>query len=51
MKNTIQTFGKDWPMERALVLSVICVALGIAGGWFIRGWQIPKVSGSVESNG
>ena len=45
MKNTIQTFGKEWPMERALVLSVICVALGIAGGWFIRGWQIPTVSG------
>jgi len=44
MKNAIQTFGKEWPMERALMLSVVCVSLGIAGGWFIRGWQIPNVS-------
>jgi tetratricopeptide (TPR) repeat protein len=36
-------------MERALILSVVCVALGIAGGWFIRGLQVPAVSESAKA--
>jgi len=46
MKNAIQFSAREWPMERALILAVVCVAMGIAGGWLIRGGQTPEPSGS-----
>jgi hypothetical protein len=34
----------QWTSVQAYVLAVICLLVGIAGGWFIRGSQSPAVS-------
>ena len=40
-----------WTSVQAYTLSVICLLIGIAGGWFIRGSQAPAAGGTVESAG
>ncbi len=35
MTGITETLAKEWPVERALILAVVCVTVGIAGGWFI----------------
>ena len=49
MTNAIQSRGKEWTMQRALMLAVACVAVGIAGGWFIHGGQSDGSTGSTKS--
>jgi cytochrome c-type biogenesis protein CcmH/NrfG len=39
----------QWTSVQAYTLSVICLLIGIAGGWFIRGSQAPAAGGPVES--
>jgi cytochrome c-type biogenesis protein CcmH/NrfG len=41
--------SNQWTSVQAYTLSVICLLIGIAGGWFIRGSQAPAVGGLVES--
>ncbi|MGC1478656.1 MAG: tetratricopeptide repeat protein, partial [Terriglobales bacterium] len=36
---------------QAYVLAVICLLVGIAGGWFIRGSQSPAVAGTGTASG
>jgi len=51
MINAMQFRGKEWTMQQALVLAVACVALGVAGGWFIHGGKslAPTDSAKVVS--
>jgi cytochrome c-type biogenesis protein CcmH/NrfG len=37
---------EQWTSVQAYVLAVICLLVGIAGGWFIRGSQSPAVAAS-----
>lgn len=39
----------QWTSVQAYTLAVVCLLIGIAGGWFIRGSQAPVASGQVES--
>jgi tetratricopeptide (TPR) repeat protein len=36
-------------MERALILAVVCVTVGFAGGWFVHGGQTPEPSGAAKT--
>jgi cytochrome c-type biogenesis protein CcmH/NrfG len=49
MKIGAQTHGKEWTQQRALILAVACVAVGFAGGWFIRGGQTPNPSAPAKA--
>jgi predicted Zn-dependent protease len=40
---------RDWTRQRAMMLLVICLVAGIAGGWLLRGWQKPSATGSVAA--
>jgi tetratricopeptide (TPR) repeat protein len=40
---------RDWTRRRALMLLVICLITGIAGGWLLRGFQKPAAAGSVAA--
>jgi tetratricopeptide (TPR) repeat protein len=42
------TSTEQWTSVQAYVLAVICLLVGIAGGWFIRGSQSPA-SAAVET--
>jgi cytochrome c-type biogenesis protein CcmH/NrfG len=35
----------QWTSIQAYALAVICLLMGIAGGWFIRGSQVPAAAG------
>lgn len=42
MTNTNRaTSTEQWTSVQAYVLAVICLLVGIAGGWFIRGSKSP----------
>ena len=41
MTDTNRTTIEPWTSVQAYVLAVICLLVGIAGGWFIRGSQSP----------
>jgi cytochrome c-type biogenesis protein CcmH/NrfG len=45
--------SNDWTSFQAYALSVVCLAIGLAGGWFIRGSQSasgsPVETGSADS--
>jgi tetratricopeptide (TPR) repeat protein len=46
------TFIEQWTSVQAYTLAVICLLVGIAGGWFIRGSQSPAAAaarGAAES--
>jgi tetratricopeptide (TPR) repeat protein len=47
MANTNQTTSTQWTGVQAYTLAVICLLVGIAGGWLIRGSQSP--AGAPES--
>jgi cytochrome c-type biogenesis protein CcmH/NrfG len=44
------TVTEQWTSVQAYVLAVICLLLGIAGGWFIRGSQSTAVAATVNSS-
>ncbi len=46
MTETNQTSNQQWTSIQAYVLAVICLLVGIAGGWFIRGSQSPAAAAS-----
>jgi cytochrome c-type biogenesis protein CcmH/NrfG len=39
----------QWTSIQAYTLAVVCLLIGIAGGWLIRGSQAPSATGPVES--
>jgi hypothetical protein len=39
---------EQWTSTQAYILAVICLLVGIAGGWFIRGSQSP-VAATAET--
>ena len=41
---------EQWTSVQAYVLAVICLLVGIAGGWFIRGSQSPAASVAETAN-
>ncbi|MDR3739273.1 MAG: tetratricopeptide repeat protein [Terracidiphilus sp.] len=41
MTNKNQISGLQWTRERAALLALVCLAVGIAGGWLVRGVQKP----------
>jgi tetratricopeptide (TPR) repeat protein len=41
MTDTNRTRIRPWTCNQAILLSVVCLLVGIAGGWFIRGSQAP----------
>jgi tetratricopeptide (TPR) repeat protein len=49
MTHTIPFPAKQWTVQQALILAALCVSVGIAGGWFIRGWQAPSRPGSAQT--
>jgi tetratricopeptide (TPR) repeat protein len=44
MTDTNRTSIEQWTSVQAYVLAVICLLVGIAGGWFIRGSQSPAAA-------
>jgi cytochrome c-type biogenesis protein CcmH/NrfG len=49
MKNESST--DRWTSIQAYTLAVICLLLGVAGGWFIRGSQSPTAAAGLQSAG
>jgi cytochrome c-type biogenesis protein CcmH/NrfG len=49
MMDRNQTPTKRWTLHQAVVLSVVCLAAGIAGGWSIRGPQSSSMAGSEKA--
>jgi cytochrome c-type biogenesis protein CcmH/NrfG len=45
------TTANQWTSAQAYALSVICLLVGLAGGWFIRGSQAPGVPTQAASAG
>jgi len=45
MTDTNRTSIEQWTSVQAYTLAVICLLVGIAGGWFIRGSQSPATAG------
>jgi cytochrome c-type biogenesis protein CcmH/NrfG len=41
---------EQWTSVQAYVLAVICLLVGVAGGWFIRGSQSPAASMAETAN-
>jgi cytochrome c-type biogenesis protein CcmH/NrfG len=41
---------EQWTSVQAYVLAVICLLVGIAGGWFIRGSQSPAAAATETAN-
>ena len=44
MTDTNRTPIKQWTVKRAINLAAVCITVGIAGGWSVRGWQSPADS-------
>jgi cytochrome c-type biogenesis protein CcmH/NrfG len=45
------TSFEHWTSVQAYVLAVICLLVGIAGGWFIRGSQSPAATAAETASG
>jgi cytochrome c-type biogenesis protein CcmH/NrfG len=48
---TSTSIAEQWTSVQAYVLAVICLLVGIAGGWFIRGSQGPTTTAAAETAG
>jgi tetratricopeptide (TPR) repeat protein len=49
MKNTKRTPISLWTIKRALILSGVCLMVGIGGGWSIRGMQSHAANGTAKA--
>src|SRR5208282_1884172 len=50
MTDTKRTSIEQWTSVQAYVLAVICLLVGIAGGWFIRGSQSPAATATETAS-
>ena len=48
MNNSSQTTQIQWTAVRAVALMILCLAMGIAGGWSFHAWQGRAVAGSTK---
>lgn len=39
----------QWAIKRAMILGAICLVVGMAAGWLIRGWESPQPSDNVNA--
>jgi len=39
MTSAIQILRREWTVQQALILSVVCVTVGVGAGWLIRGGE------------
>lgn len=44
MMDTNNSAQKRWTAQRALILMAVCLMAGVAGGWAVRGVQLPAQS-------
>src|ERR1035437_671114 len=49
MTNTNRKAIRQWTREQAILVAGVCLTLGIAGGWSIRGVERPAITGSAKS--
>jgi tetratricopeptide (TPR) repeat protein len=40
---------EPWELRRAMLLGVVCLAVGMAGGWLIRGWDLAQAGTSARA--
>ncbi len=43
-----EVFPAQWSSKQALLVVTFCLAVGIAGGWLIRGFQGPSIGSTVR---
>lgn len=48
MVDTNRTAAHQWTVKQAMMLAVLSLAAGIAGGWVIRAWQTPVANGAAK---
>jgi tetratricopeptide (TPR) repeat protein len=48
MSETRQVQG-EWALKRAMLLGAVCLAVGLAAGWLIRGWESPALSAAAPA--
>ncbi len=41
--------SSEWALKRAMLLGGVCLAVGLATGWLIRGWENPTLSAPAAS--
>ena len=49
MTDPNQTSVQQWTVKQAIILAVICLVAGIAGGWSIRSLQSPAATGPANA--
>ncbi|MGA3079902.1 MAG: tetratricopeptide repeat protein [Terracidiphilus sp.] len=49
MTGTNKSPREPWTQKQAILLSVVCLIVGILGGWFIRSLQTPTATGSAQA--
>jgi cytochrome c-type biogenesis protein CcmH/NrfG len=48
MTQSTRVLQREWTNKQALILMTLCLLVGIAGGWFMRGGQVPIASASAQ---
>lgn len=49
---TLNQYPDQWPLQRAMILGAVCIAVGVCGGWLIRGWDssaLPAATSTTSS--
>ena len=41
--------SSEWAVKRAMLLGAVCLAVGLAAGWLIRGWESPVAPTAAAS--
>jgi tetratricopeptide (TPR) repeat protein len=49
MTDTKRNSGKQWSGAQALAVTVVCLAAGVAGGWFFHTWQDAQAAGDSKA--
>jgi tetratricopeptide (TPR) repeat protein len=49
MSGMKQNSGEQWALKRAMLLGAVCLAVGLAAGWLIRGWESPASAGQAAT--
>ena len=49
MNQTHQASSTEWTSTQAYTVAVVCLLVGIAGGWLIHGSQPPAVTGPTQA--
>jgi tetratricopeptide (TPR) repeat protein len=42
--------SSEWALRRAMLLGAVCLAVGLAGGWLIRGWESPVAPAAAAAS-